>query len=244
MNWISKPPGKLPPATNIVRTFDYYSWIMIGVSLLSVSLACRIASKVGQSYGVGTLDKVQIILFPLGTLNAEPLPRWFTKKKKRKSEHNTFFSPGFAGNGLLLMWTVMASFLSMAFLSNIRAMLMIPVHERPIDTTEDIFKQDKVPLINLEGSFWREYLLESSNPWERRAGGFGTAPVFPSPHFHFLSTSGEVGETSSTSRERTEAVVEKVEKAGTHVIFDNKEVAAWIIHTHPQLKNKAGANYG
>ena len=36
MNWISKPPGKLPPSTNIVRTFDYYSWIMIGVSLLTV----------------------------------------------------------------------------------------------------------------------------------------------------------------------------------------------------------------
>ena len=35
--------------------------------------------------------------------------------------------------------------------------------------------------------------------------------------------------------------MEKVEKAGTHVIFDNKEVAAWIIHTHPQLKNKASA---
>ena len=180
MNWISKPPGKLPPATNIVRTFDYYSWIMIGVSLLSVSFACGVASKVGQRYGVGTLDIVLIILFPFGTLNAEPLPRWFTKKKKKKSEQNTFFSPGFAGNGLLLMWTVMASFLSMAFLSNIRAMLMIPVHQHPIDTTEDIFKQDKVPLINLEGSFWREYLLESSNPWERRAGEF---PRFSQPTF-------------------------------------------------------------
>ena len=36
MNWISKPPGKLPPSTNIVRTFDYYSWMMIGFSLISV----------------------------------------------------------------------------------------------------------------------------------------------------------------------------------------------------------------
>ena len=182
MNWISKPPGKLAPATNIVRTFDYYSWIMIGLSLLSVSFACGVASKVGQSYGVGTLDIGLIILFPFGALNAEPLPRWFTKKKKTKSERNTFFSPGFTGNGLLLMWTVMASFISMAFLSNIRAMLMIPVHEQPIDTTEDIFKQDKVPLINLEGSFWREYLLESSNPWERRAGEF---PKFSLPTFSF-----------------------------------------------------------
>ena len=35
--------------------------------------------------------------------------------------------------------------------------------------------------------------------------------------------------------------MEKVEKAGTHVIFENKEVAAWVIHTQPQLKYKAGA---
>ena len=168
MNWISKPPGKLPPATNIVRTFDYYSWIMIGVSLLSVSLACFVASKLGQRYGVGTLDTVHIFLAPFGTLNAEPMPRWFTKNNKK--EQKTFFSPGFAGNGLLLLWTVTASFLTMAFLSNIRAMLMIPVHEDPIDNTEHIFRQDKIPLINVEGSFWREYLLGSSNYWERKAG--------------------------------------------------------------------------
>ena len=36
MNWISKPPGKLPPSTNIVRTFDYYSWVMIAFSLIAV----------------------------------------------------------------------------------------------------------------------------------------------------------------------------------------------------------------
>ena len=36
MNWISKPPGKLPTSTNIVRSFDYYGWAMIGISLLAV----------------------------------------------------------------------------------------------------------------------------------------------------------------------------------------------------------------
>ena len=34
--------------------------------------------------------------------------------------------------------------------------------------------------------------------------------------------------------------MEKVEKAGTHVIFDNQEVAAWVVHTRPELKYKAG----
>ena len=36
MNWISKPPGKLPPSTNIVRTFDYITWGLIGASFLAV----------------------------------------------------------------------------------------------------------------------------------------------------------------------------------------------------------------
>ena len=58
--------------------------------------------------------------------------------------------------------------------------------------------------------------------------------------FNFLSTSGEEGLTPSTAEERTEAIVEKVEKAGTHVIFDNQEVAAWVVHTRPELKYKAG----
>ena len=106
------------------------------------------------------------------------MPTWFTKNKKYKDRSKSllqakpFFSPGFAGNGLLLLWTVAGSFIAMAFLSNVRAMLMIPVHEQPIDTTEDIFSQDKTPIINLEGSFWREYLLDSSNYWEARAGVF------------------------------------------------------------------------
>ena len=73
--------------------------------------------------------------------------------------------------------------------SNVRAMLMIPVYEQPIDTTENIFHYDKVPqhlltldtnsahtqvpLVNLEGSFWKDFLLASPNSWERRAGEEG-----------------------------------------------------------------------
>ena len=49
-----------------------------------------------------------------------------------------------------------------------------------------------------------------------------------------------MGESPSTTEERTEAIVEKVEKAGTHVIFENQEVAAWVVHSQPELKYKAG----
>ena len=79
--------------------------------------------------------------------------------------------------------------LSFLSASNVRAMLMIPVYEQPIDTTENIFHYDKVPqhlltldtnsahtqvpLVNLEGSFWKDFLLASPNSWERRAGEEG-----------------------------------------------------------------------
>ena len=69
-----------------------------------------------------------------------------------------------------MIWTVSASFLSMAFLSNIRAMMMIPVLEEPIDTTEDLFKLGKIPIIGPDGGYWRGYLVESSVLSERMAG--------------------------------------------------------------------------
>lgn len=47
---------------------------------------------------------------------------------------------------------------------------MIPTYEQPIDTTENIFQYNKVPLVNLEGSFWKDYLMASPNYWERKAG--------------------------------------------------------------------------
>ena len=49
---------------------------------------------------------------------------------------------------------------------------MIPNYEQPIDTTENIFQNDKIPCLNLDGSFWKEFLLESPNAWERKAGIF------------------------------------------------------------------------
>ena len=47
---------------------------------------------------------------------------------------------------------------------------MIPTYEHPIDTTENIFQNDKIPFINYEGAFWKEFLIASPNYWERKAG--------------------------------------------------------------------------
>ena len=81
--------------------------------------------------------------------------------------------PGFKSLCRLLLdgtWSLINFDFFTILFSNVRAMLMIPLYEQPIDTTESIFKHDKIPLVNLEGSFWKEYLMESPNYWERRAG--------------------------------------------------------------------------
>ena len=113
-------------------------------------------------------------MLPLSILTAEKMPECFQSKMTTKCR-KSFFSRGFAGNGLILLWTVVASFISMAFHSNIRAMLMIPVYEDPIDTTEDLLERGKIPIIGPEGGYWREYLLGSNVGSEKMAGGFLTS---------------------------------------------------------------------
>ena len=84
--------------------------------------------------------------------------------------NQSFLSPGFARNGLLLLWTVMAAFITMAFLSMIRATLMSPVYGDPIDTAEDIFKEEKTAVMGM--GLWQNYLRTSNNFWVKRIGKF------------------------------------------------------------------------
>ena len=147
LKWVSKSPGRLSPATNIIRIFDFYSWAMIAASILLFTLACHLVCRVSQSYGVvSPYDATYFLIFPLAALAGAAVPRGFQRRNKK---NKSVFSPGFAGNGLLLLWIVMGSFLNMAFLSNIRAILLIPTYDVPIETTEDIFKQDKIPIVSL-----------------------------------------------------------------------------------------------
>ena len=164
---VSRPSGKLSPATNILRIFDIQSWVMIGVSILSVIAAFIVISRVGRSYGVET-SLGNFLFFPLASLTGENMSTSF--KKKSKNRNKSFFSPGFSLNGLLLIWTIAAAFISMAFLSMIRATLMIPIYGEPIDTAEDIFKEEKTAMIGM--GLWQNYLKSSNDPWLRKTGKF------------------------------------------------------------------------
>ena len=62
MVWVSKPPQKLPPITNILRIFDVTSWVLILASIMSVSVVLLAVSKVGTLYGGKDQDYEDILL--------------------------------------------------------------------------------------------------------------------------------------------------------------------------------------
>ena len=195
LTWVSKIPQKLPPATNIVRIFDKTSWLLIFISMMTTSFMLQIASRAGLAYGVGTADIISVFLTPFQTLNAEYLPAWFNRRRNRR-----FFSPGFTGNYLLLMWAVLGNLITMALLCNIRAMLMKPVFEKPIDSTKDLIIVGKIPTTMSTG-FWIDYLKTSSNEWERLAG--------------------ETGDSFKTKEEENSLMIEKVYEAESHVFLNS-----------------------
>ena len=54
MRWISKAPGPLPPATNLIRIFTYDVWLLIFFSTVLFSVFLLIAAKIGTYYGIIT----------------------------------------------------------------------------------------------------------------------------------------------------------------------------------------------
>ena len=106
-------------------------------------------------------------------------------------------------------------FISFAFMSNIRAMLLKPSYETPVDSTEELLKRGIIP-INSNGGFWEEYLLSSINPWERLAG--------------------EKGITFESGSQQQRLIREKVKMEGTHASLENTEAIAYLSLVDPEYK--------
>ena len=190
--------------------------------MLAVSLSLVLASHLGLKYGVGTKDTVTLLLSPFQTLNAEPMPSWFSKverKGRRKGSRNlAFFTPGFTGNYLLLMWAVLGSLITMAFMCNIRAIMMKPVFKKPIDSTKDIFIGKKTTNNNYAGAFWQDYLATSTNKWERLAA--------------------ETGYAFKTNKEKEVAIIKNIYEDGSHVSLENPEYIAYQSQIVEWFKDK------
>ena len=110
-------------------------------------------------------------------------------------------------------------FISLFFMSNIRAMLLKPSYETPVDSTEELLKRGIIP-INSNGGFWEEYLLSSINPWERLAG--------------------EKGITFESGSHQQRLIREKVKMEGSHASLENTEAIAYLSLVDPEYKVRLG----
>ena len=215
--WYSKLPQKVPPTTNLVKTFDTASWVCIGASLLLMSSLLTLVSYLGTHYGVGTTEYVNVLLVPLGMLNAESMPSWFNQNHRHPSRQRTFM-PGFTGNYLLLLWSLTGMLLALAYLSNIRAMLLTPAFEKPVDYTKDLFAMGKIPVNDYKYGMWPQVLKNSPNKWERKAYETGFA-------FEKWSDRDILLETA-------------VYAEGTHSLLTSFEFVAYTILQEPFYKDK------
>ena len=211
--WWSSLPRKLSPATNLIRTFDTMNWIAIGVSILMVSLFLTLVSYLGSHYGIGSQDYVDVLSAPFRILNGEAFPNWFDHASQK------FFRPGFTGRFLLLLWSIVSMMIVMAFLSNIRAMLLCPEYEKPVDSTKGLIKSGKIPINHYKLSLWPNYLRDSSNMWENKAF--------------------EIGQPYDSEKFLKEVLLPtKVYTDGTHALLDNFEYVAYLLMTDPWYNNK------
>ena len=63
-NWYSKYPAKVAPTWNLLRLFDPQTWMLILLSILSVTIFLFIVAKVGNTFfGTKTVPG-EIILSP------------------------------------------------------------------------------------------------------------------------------------------------------------------------------------
>ena len=79
--WMSKGPGVIPPASNLINTLDPASWAFTFASLVSVTVALLIIVRVGKSYGMPQPDIVEILLEPFAMLIQKDMPNWFNVKR-------------------------------------------------------------------------------------------------------------------------------------------------------------------
>ena len=112
----------------------------------------------------------------------------------------------------------MGMVIAMAFLSNIRAMLLSPVYEKTIDSTEDLVLSDTIPIIGKNKSFYANYLRDSSNAWENKAF--------------------EIGQTFQDLSMRDALVQTEVYSEGTHALLDKFEFLAYLLLSNPWYKDK------
>ena len=159
MKWISKAPGKKVSVTNLLQMFDLTSWLLIIASLVVMSVMLITVQKIQHQLGGEDQDIFLSIITPIAMLTAENI-----SSTVRNSRPNQLFTRNF----LLRMWSVMGTIIVFLFVCNLRAMLLKPARDTPIDTTKELLLQEKIPIVVKTQD--KQFLEASPNVWQREAG--------------------------------------------------------------------------
>ncbi|XP_023345796.1 glutamate receptor 3 [Eurytemora carolleeae] len=161
LNWVSKYPEKTSPAYNIVKVFDVALWWAVGLGTIATGIILAGMSFLGNYMGNPQHDYVIIMLMPLMLINAEGMPEWFLSKNKRV----------YSVSILLLSWGIGAAFLTNAFSCNLRAILLQPSYDNPLETAQQIYEENRVVLLMSSAQYY-ETLKSSRDPWQRKMENF------------------------------------------------------------------------
>ena len=63
-SWVTRAPKQLPPATALMRIYDLDCWILIFVSIASITIFLLISAAVGTYYGIIKQEYVDLTLVP------------------------------------------------------------------------------------------------------------------------------------------------------------------------------------
>merc|ERR1712013_640235 len=126
--------------------------------MVVMSLMLITVHNIQQQFGGENQDISLSIITPLAMLTAENMSG---------SVFNSRTNQLFARNFLLLLWSVMGMIIVFGFVCNLRAMLLKPARDRPIDTTEELFLQGKSPIV--VKTQLKQSLETSPNVWQRKA---------------------------------------------------------------------------
>ena len=174
-------PINLSAWKNISNTFQPTVWIFILISLTLLSLSFLTTFKVYKlempNENLTTKSNVDILEFFILTFASimEPDPiSWFNKS-------------AFTGRLLTAVWMFSCLMLNLAFISNLRATLLRPATEKPIDKLQDAFdRKSHIWVGHLvpdpsQPDFIHQYFLEERlNPAVREhiyANGMSTYPL-------------------------------------------------------------------
>ena len=101
-------------------------------------------------------------------LNAEEMPDWFRPPPSFPLKRHPVLSPGFSGHFLLAVWSLTGSVLAYALLCNLRTMLLVPILEQAIDTTQDLVLSGRTP--HLPDDFTKggaSWFADAADEWGR-----------------------------------------------------------------------------